>query len=153
MNFIYNKERHKQLVMLAESLANQGKRIWVENPEEHLELLKYNVLVSEQVFRFHQEKFLLLMKKFINRTLNFEEFEIAFSLFYREVRKEVKMFKTNLEQIEKFQPTTEPYSFSLSMGAIFRTFEEIEDEVCTEKEMYAFVKQIDLKCQKYLNKE
>ena len=54
------------------------------------------------------------------------------------------MFKTNLEQIEKFQPTTEPYSFSLSMGAIFRTFEEIEAEVCTEEEMYAFVKQIDL---------
>lgn len=153
MNFIYNKERHKQLVMLAQSFRNQGKNIWIESPEECSELMSYDILVAEQVFRSYQEKFLLLMKKFINRTLNFEEFEIAFSLFYREVRKEVKMFKTNLEQIEKFQPTTEPYSFSLSMGAIFRTFEEIEDEVCTEEEMYAFVKEIDLKCQKYLNKE
>lgn len=39
----YNKERHKQLVIRSQNLKNQGKNIFLENPEEDSELSKYNI--------------------------------------------------------------------------------------------------------------
>lgn len=37
---IYNKERHKQLVIRLQNLTNQGKNLFLENPEEDSELYK-----------------------------------------------------------------------------------------------------------------
>jgi len=45
------------------------------------------------------------MKNFIDNTIDFEEFEIAFSLLYRKTREECNMFNIDLKQIEKFQPS------------------------------------------------
>ena len=46
----YNKERHKQLVIRSQDLKNQGKNLFLENPEEDSELSKYNIAVEEHVF-------------------------------------------------------------------------------------------------------
>jgi hypothetical protein len=34
----YSKKRHKQLVIRSQNLKNQGKNIFIENPEEDSEL-------------------------------------------------------------------------------------------------------------------
>jgi hypothetical protein len=79
----YNKERHKQLVIRSQDLKNQGKNLFLENPEEDSELSKYNIAVEEHVFWTHREDFFLLMKNFIDNIINFDEFETAFSLLYQ----------------------------------------------------------------------
>ena len=145
----YNKERHKQLLIRSQDLKNQGKNLFLENPEEHSELSKYNIGVEEQVFWTHRENFVLIMKNFLDNILDFDEFESAFSLFYEEVRKEVNMFKIDLEQIDKFQPSTRSYRFASVIGSIYRQFEEVEDEYCTEQEVKDYVKEAYLKFQKF----
>ena len=145
----YNKERHKQLVIRSQDLKNQGKNLFLENPEEHSELSKYNIGVEEQVFWTHRENFVLIMKNFLDNILDFDEFETAFSLFYEEVIKEVDMFKIDLEQIDKFQPSTRSYRFASVIGSIYRQFEEVEDEYCTEQEVKDYVKEAYLKFQKF----
>jgi len=145
----YNKERHKQLVIRSQDLKNQGKNLFLENPEEGSELSKYNIAVEEQVFWTHRENFVLIMKNFIDNILDFDEFETAFSLLYKEVRKEVNMFKIDLEQIDKFQPSTRSYRFASVIGSIYRQFEEVEDEYCTEQEVKDYVKEAYLKFQKF----
>ena len=119
---IYNKERHKQLVIRSQDLKNQGKNLFLENPEENSELSKYNIGVEEQVFWTHRENFVLIIKNFLDNILDFDEFETAFSLFYKEVRKEVDMFKIDLEQIDKFQPSTRSYQFASVICSIYRQF-------------------------------
>ena len=146
---IYKKERHKQLVIRSEDLKNQGKNLFLENPKEDSELSKYNIGVEEQVFWTHRENFVLIMKNFLDNILDFDEFESAFSLFYEEVRKEVNMFKIDLEQIDKFQPSTRSYRFASVIGSIYRQFEEVEDEYCTEQEVKDYVKEAYLKFQKF----
>lgn len=84
----YNKERHKQLVIRSQDLKNQGKNLFLENPEENSELSKYNIGVEEKVFWTHRENFVLIMKNFIDNILDFDEFETAFSLLYEEVEDE-----------------------------------------------------------------
>ena len=145
----YNKERHKQLVILSQDLKNQGKNFFLENPEESSELCKYNVAVEEQVFWTHRENFVLIMKNFLDNILDFDEFETAFSLLYEKVRKEVNMFTIDLEQIDKFQPSTRSYSFASVIGSIYRQFEAIEDEYRTEQEVKDYVKQAYFKFQKF----
>ena len=83
-----NKERHKQLVIRSQDLKNQGKNLFLENPEEDSELSKYNIAVEEQVFWTHREDFFLVMKNFLDNILDFDEFETAFSLLYEEVEDE-----------------------------------------------------------------
>lgn len=145
----YNKERHKQLVIRSQDLKNQGKNLFLENPEEDSELSKYNIGVEEQVFWTHRENFVLIMKNFLDNILDFDEFETAFSLFYEEVKKEVSMFKIDLEQIDKFQPSTRSYRFASVIGSIYRQSEEVEDEYCTEQEVKDYVKEAYLKFQKF----
>ena len=79
----YNKERHKQLVIRSQDLKNQGKNLFLENPEQDSELSKYNIAIKEQVFWTHLEKFVLIMKNFLDNILDFDKFEIAFSLLYK----------------------------------------------------------------------
>ena len=145
----YNKERHKQLVIRSQDLKNQGKNLFLENPEEDSELSKYNIGVEEQVFWTHRENFVLIMKNFLDNILDFDKFETAFSLFYEEVRKKVNMFKIDLEQIDKFQPSTRSYRFTSVIGSIYRQFEEVENEYCTEQKVKDYVKEAYLKFQKF----
>jgi hypothetical protein len=144
----YSKKRHKQLVIRSQDLKNQGKNLFIENPEEDSELFKYNIAVEEQIFLTRRKDFVLLMKNFIDNIIDFEEFETAFSLLYRKIRKESNIFNIDLKQIEKFQPSpTRPYRFASFIGSIFRQFEEVEDEYCTQRDVKDFVKEIYLKSQ------
>lgn len=89
------------------------------------------------------------MKNFLDNILGFDEFETAFSLLYEEVRKEVDILTINLEQIDKFQPSTRSYRFATVIASIFRQFEGVEDEYYTEQEVKDDVKEDYLKFQKF----
>jgi hypothetical protein len=149
----YSKKRHKELVIRSQALKNQGKNLFLENPEEYFELSKYNIAVEEQVFWTHRKEFFLVMKNFLDNIINFDEFETAFTLLYRKTRKEVRIFIIDLTQIEKFRPSTRSYRFASSIGSIFRQFEEVEDEYCTKQEVKDSVKKFFFKIQKCLDEE
>lgn len=146
---IYKKERHKQLVIHSRNLKNQGKTLFREDPEEYSELLDYNIAVEEQVFWTHRGEFFLIMKNFLDNILDFDEFETAFTLLYQKTREEFDMFVIDLKQIEKFQPSRRSYRFASVINSIYRQFEEVEDEYCTEQEVKDYVKEAYLKFQKF----
>ena len=145
----YNKERHKQLVIRSQDLKNQGKTLFRENPEEYSELLNYEIAVEEQIFWTNRGEFFLVMKDFLDNIINFDEFETAFMLLYHKTRKEFDMFIIDLKQIEKFQPSTRSDRFAGYINTIFREFEAVEDEYCTEQEVKYYVKEAYLKFQKF----
>ena len=75
--------------------------------------------------------------------------ETAFTLLYYKTRQKFDIFVNDLKQIEKFQPSTRPDRFAGYMGGIFREFEAVEDEYCTEQEVKDYVKEAYLKFQKF----
>jgi len=154
-DYNYNKERHKKMIIRSQDLKRQGKNIFIENSEEYFELSKYEQAVEEQVFWNKRLEFFLIMKNFLDNIINFDEFETAFTLLYRKTCKEFDMFVIDLKQIEKFQPSTRTRSdrFANSISAIFRAFEEVEDEYSTEQEVKSYVEKIYLKFQNFLNEE
>ena len=138
---IYKKERHKQLVIRSRDLKNQGKTLFRENPEEYSELLDYEIAVEEQIFWTNRGEFFLVMKDFLDNIINFDEFETAFTLLYHKTREEFDVFVIDLKQIEKFQPSTRSDRFAGYINTIFREFEAVEDEYCTEQEVKYYVKE------------
>ena len=146
---IYKKERHKQLVIRSRNLNNQGKTLFRENPEEYYELLDYEIAVEEQIFWTNRGEFFLLMKDFLANIINFDEFETAFTILYHKTREEFDMFLIDLKQIEKFHPSTRSDRFAGYINAIFREFEAVEDEYCTEQDIKDYVKEAYLKFQKF----
>jgi len=54
-----------------------------------------------------------------------------------------------LKRIENFHPNPRSYKFSSWITTIYRQFEELEDEYCTEQEVKDFVKKVyleDMNC-------
>ena len=149
LKMIYRKERHRELIVRSRDLKNQGKSLFRENRGEYYELLDYNVTVEEQFFWTNRGEFFLVMKDFLDNIINFDEFETAFMLLYHKTRKEFDMFIIDLKQIEKFQPSTRSDRFAGYINTIFREFEAVEDEYCTEQEVKYYVKETYLKFQKF----
>ena len=112
-------------------------------------MLDYEIAVEEQIFWTNRGEFSLVMKDFLDNIINFDEFETAFTLLYHKTRKEFDMFIIDLKQIEKFQPSTRSDRFAGYINTIFREFEAVEDEYCTEQEVKYYVKEAYLKFQKF----
>ena len=85
------------------------------------------------------------MKYFVDDSLELEQFEIDFSLLWRETMDEYNSVKLNLKRIDNFHPNSRSYKFSSWVTAIYHQFEELEDEYCTEQEVKDFVKKVYLK--------
>ena len=151
LKMIYRKERHRELIVRSRDLKNQGKSLFRENREEYSELLGYKMTVEEQFFWTNRGEFFLVMKDFLDNIINFDEFETAFTLLYDKKSEEFNMFVTDLKQIEKFQPSKSTRSdrFAAYITGIFREFEAVEDEYCTEQELKYYVKEVYLKFQKF----
>jgi hypothetical protein len=112
-------------------------------------LLDYQIAVEEQIFWTNRREFFLVIKDFLDNIINFDEFETAFTLLYHKTREEFDMFVIDLKQIEKFQPSTRSDRFAGYINAIFREFEAVEDEYCTEQDVKDYVKEAYLKFQKF----
>ena len=146
-----NKERHLKLLKCLLGSKKLNKNFYKDNPEDYRELIKYEIILFDHIFWTHQKHFIQLIENFINTNIDFEKFEIAFSLLYRKTNKEFNKFRVDLKQIEKFKFNRLSYEFGSFMAAIFRTFEEIEDEYSTEEEAKDFIKVVYLRFQNIEN--
>ena len=145
----YNKKRHLKLLKRLLYSKKLNKNFYQENPEDYSELCKYEIIIYDHIFWTRRKDFVLLMENFIDNIIDFEEFETAFSLLFRKTTKEYNTFKIDLKQIDKFQPSTRSYRFASFIGSIFRQFEEVEDEYCTERDVKDFVTEVYLKFQNF----
>ena len=61
--------------------------------------------------------------------ITFEQFETQFSVLWSDIMKEFHSIKLDLEKLKNFEPNPE----SANCACVYRIFEELEDEVCTEQ--------------------
>ena len=91
----------------------------------------------------------LTEKNFLDNILDFDKFENDFTLLYYKTNDEVNMFIIDLKQIEKLQPSTRSYRFSIFIDSVLRQFEEIENGHHTKQEVKNYIKKAYLKFQKF----
>ena len=150
----YNKKRYIELV---KEQAKAKGIYWYNDDkdwEKWLELSDYTTILSDYLVWVEREEFLVIIEKFLNNTIEFEQFEEEFSKLW--VTTQIKSYRSgrNLIIIKMIDPDPQSDSFCSYMTAIYRGFEAVEDEVSTEEELKLFVKSLLIKIKSlYFNSE
>jgi len=150
MSYKYNKIRHLELLRRFLDFKKQGKDLYTENRDEYLELLHYQSKLQDYIFWKSREQFALLMENLVNDSIDMEQFEIAFSRLWRENMKEHDAFEIDLKRIKNLQLDPRSYRFCSFVTSVFRQFEVLEDEDCTEQEVKDYVRDVLQEIQPYL---
>nr|WPV76441.1 hypothetical protein [Naviculales sp.] len=150
MTYKYNKVRHLELLRRFLDFKKQGKNFHRENRDEDLELLHYQSKLQDYIFWRSREQFALLMENFVNDSIEMEEFKIAFSRLWWENMEAHNIFKRDLKGLKNFELDPRSDRFCSFVTSVFRQFEILEDEDCTEQEVKDYVRDILQEIQPYL---
>jgi hypothetical protein len=147
MTYEYNKVRHLELLRRSLDFEKQGKDLDTENRDESSELLHYQSKLQDSIFWKSRKQFALLMENLVNDSIDMEQFEIAFSLLWWEAMKEDPTFQRDLKGVKNFQHNPRSDRFCSFLTSVFRQFEVLEDEDCTEQEVKDYVRTVLQKIQ------
>jgi len=146
----YNKIRHLELLRRFLDFKNQGKDLYRENRNEYMELLHYRGRSEDHVFWKSREQFVLLMENFIHDSIDMEQFQYAFSRLWRETFKADNAFQMDLKRVKNLQLDPRSDGFGSFVTFVYRQFEVLEDEDCTEQEVKDLVRDVLREIQPYL---
>lgn len=96
MIYNYNQRRHVELLKGLEDLNNQGINLFVANPQEDLELKRYNSIVQGYIFWSDRKKVGLLMEDFLNKKIDGEDLCGHVFGIHRNIIKECENFTFEL---------------------------------------------------------
>jgi len=146
----YNKIRHLELLKRFLDFKNKGKDLYTENTDEYMELQEYRCALYHHIFWKSKEQFVLLMENYTHNSIDMEQFEIAFSRLWRDSMKKDKALQIDLKGLKNFELDSKSDGFGSWVTAVFRQFEVLEDEECTEQELKDYVQNTLREIQPYL---
>ena len=146
----YNKIRHLELLKRFLDFKNQGKDLYTENRDEYMELQEYRCALYHHIFWKSKEQFVLLMENYTHNSIDFEHFEIAFSRLWKETMKVYDTFEIDLKKLKNFELDPRSDGFGSLVTSVYRQFEVLEDEECTEQEVKDYVQNTLREIQPYL---
>ena len=106
--------------------------------------------LQDSIFWKRKEQFALLMENLVTDSIDMEEFKIDFSLLWWESMEEDATFTKDPKRVKNFHLNPKCYGFCSLVTAIFRQFEVLEDEECTEQEVKDYVQNTLREIQPYL---
>lgn len=135
----YNNGKHLKLVEEFLDSKKKNKKIFFKNSKENMELHYCQIYLQDHLFWTKKNDFVLLMQNYINNSLTLEKFEIAYSLLWNSVMEEFQKIRLNLEALKNFEPSPESEKYTTYITAVYRQFEELDDEICTEQEARDYI--------------
>lgn len=154
----YNQKRHVQLLKRSQDLDNQGKDLYRENPEEFLELSKYNLSAICHIAwqeGYHVALF-VLMEDFLNKKIEGEFMCDRVCELRRKLGNTSEKFLLELlsssEKIQDFQPDGEAINISSFLTNLYCVCDGFDEDYESEV-FYSCIKTRFLDFQKALNEE
>ena len=131
----YNRMKHVELLKRSRDLEKQGKSLYHQNQEDHLELLKYGAALENHIFWKNRDQFVLLIENFINGIIDAEEFSDTLYVLDSKTLDTVESFETKVEKLKDFQPDPDFRSERFSSFVIFlcHQSEDFEDYYTEEE--------------------
>ena len=146
----YNKIRHLELLKRFLDFKNKGKDLYTENRDEYMELQEYRCALYHHIFWKNKEQFVLLMENYTHNSIDIEQFEIAFSQLWWKTMEQDEALQMDLKRVENLQLDPKSDGFGSFITSVFRQFEVLEDEECTEQEVKDYVRNTLREIQPYL---
>ena len=124
--------------------------LYLEKRNESMELKEYKCALYHHIFWKSKEQFVLLMENYVHNSIDFEHFKIAFSQLWWDMIEEDEALQMDLKRVENFQLDPRSDGFGSFITSVFRQFEVLEDEECTEQELKDYVRNTIRQIQPYL---
>ena len=124
--------------------------LYLENRDEWEKLSQCEQMVHHHIFWIRRNEFVLCMENYVHDLIDIEQFEIAFSQLWWETMKVYDTFEIDLKKLKNFELDPKSDRFGSWVTAVFRQFEVLEDEECTEQEVKDYVRNILQEIQPYL---
>lgn len=115
----YDKVRYLELLKQAENIKKKGLSLYKENRDMYLELLKYEVRLSDQTFWENRKNYFSIMNDLLNEKLTAEDFVDEFMYLWEKDRDTV---------IVNYDPNIESKGFARWIDRIFFPCEDFEPE-------------------------
>ena len=153
-NIHYNLKRHVELLQQQKNCLSEKESFYKENPKEYLELLKYDVKVSEHLEWEDRDKIASVMEDFLSKKIDAHEFhDNVFGLRRKHLKKcEVFLSKLLSAEIKDFCPNKNAHKLKGFLSALYFECEHFETNF-NEAELYISIENGFLQFQKALNKE
>jgi hypothetical protein len=92
------------------------------------------------------------MENYVHDSIDFEHFEIAFSRLWEESMEEYTELEIDVKGLKNFEldPKSDEFCRSVSVTVVYRYFEMLEDEECTEQEVKDSVRDALREIRQYL---
>ena len=151
-NMNYNRERHIELLKRKENFTSQKKSFLKENPQERLELAKYNGAVEQHIFWEDRFEVASLIQAFLNKKMDGEEFHDSVFGLRRKHKAKCDKFLSKLvsEEIKDFFPNKESHKLKGFLTSLYCVCEHFEENF-EDKEFETSIRNGLLKFQKILN--
>jgi hypothetical protein len=108
----YNSKIYLELLRYDQSLKKNGNSLQEQDKAKYLKLLNYSVKVSDHVHWQQKSEYLNVMKNFVDLKINGKQFVSQFNKIHRANEEAVKMLKTDLKQLNIFQPNPKSFGFT-----------------------------------------
>jgi len=106
-------------------------------------------MCHNSIFWKNREPFVGWMENFIYDTIYRKEFERAFSRFWNDTFDAEMAFQIDVKGVENLQLDPKSNGFGSLITFVFRQFEVLEEDDCTDQEVKDIVRKILLEIQTY----
>jgi hypothetical protein len=110
-NFFMDKLYFK-LLQYKNKLEAEGKSFWVENQQDYMKLLDYEISIEDHFAWERKHQYFLLISNFIDKKINIDEYMIGLFNLDHEIKNRVKELKSNIPMLKEFKPNSVPEEFS-----------------------------------------
>ena len=146
----FDKNKFFELLELEKKYKNQGKSLYKEDLDKYKKLIKYKVSLSTHIYWQDKEKYVSIIKSFINDVSSADDFTDEFLALWRKNRDALDTSEIN------FDPNPKSIGFLDIVDEIFDYCEMFEPEANQNEEYNAIwlknsLKKTLLKMQKYLD--
>ena len=94
------------------SLKKDGTSLREQDREKYLKLLNYSVKLSDHVHWQQRSDYLNIMKNFVDLKIDRKQFICQFDKLHRSNQETVKILKTDLKQLNTFEPNLKSFGFT-----------------------------------------
>jgi hypothetical protein len=108
----YNSKIYLELLRYDQFKKKNGNSLREQDKAKYLKLLNYSVKVSDHVHWQQKSEYLNVMKNFVDLKINGKQFVSQFNKIHRANEEAVKMLKTDLKQLNIFQPNPKSFGFT-----------------------------------------
>lgn len=133
----YNKIKHLELVERFLAFKKLGKNmhdLYQENEKEFLELNNYQSLLNDCIFWAYRKRFIICLENYVHDKIDFEGFQSIFSKLYWKCRHKKEVLELDLKGLENLKYDPQSEGFGNYLNALFRQFEQVEDEDYIEED-------------------